>query len=410
MYLRGSSWNLRRRRRRPSSPWRIVFLVAIILGLLYFNQVVVPAMPSPFIPTATPTRSPEALVNEAEMLYQDGKLPQAIQAYQQAILTDPGNPKYYLEMARLQIYTNQYEQAKISAENALLLSPNNSMGFALKGRALSYLEQYAEASAAVRTAIELDPNNAAAYAFLAEVLIDQGNYEDIQTTIDMSQKARDLAPNSLETHRARGYVLYATGNYPEAIQEYKAALAINDKLWELHYGLGIVYRLVEEYDLATQSMLAAIAFNPENPDIPTDLSRTYATQGQFGKAVQYAEQAMKIAPSNPRLHGNLGFMYYKNAEYDKALEELTLAVRGGTTAGGVAVEGLPLSPGRVADEYYSFYGLVLARRNQCDEAVPVFELILQTIGADQIAFYNANEGIAFCQANLGTPTAPAAVP
>ena len=394
--------NLRRRRRRPSSPWKIALLIALILGVLYINQFVVPAMPSPFNSTPTPTRSPEALITEAEELYRAGKLPQAIQAYQQAILTDPGNPKYYLEVSRLQIYTNQYEQARISAENALLLSPNLSMGHALKGRSLAYQELYSEAIAAIKTAIELDPNNAVAYAFLAETLIDQGDYEDIQTAIDNSQKARDLAPNSLETHRARGYVLYATGNYDEALQEYKAALAINDKLWELHYGLGIVYRLVEEYDLATQSMLAAIAFNPENPDIPTDLSRTYASQGQFGKAVQYAEQAMKIAPSNPRLHGNLGFMYYKNGEYNKALDELTLAVRGGTTAAGVVVEGLPLAPGRIADEYYSFYGLSLARLNQCNEAVNVFQLILQTLGADQIAYYNANEGIAFCQANIET--------
>ena len=375
-------------------------MIVIIVGLLYFNQVVVPAMPSPFVPTVTPTRSPEALVNEAQALYQEGKLSQAILVYQQAILTDPGNPAYYLEVSRLQIYIGEYEQARVSAENALLLNPNNSLAHALKGWALSYQEQYAEAEVSVRTAIDLDANNATAYAFLAEILIDRGNYEDIETAISMSQKARDLAPNSLESHRARGYVLYATGNYDEAVSEYKAALAINDKLWELHYGLGIVYRITGEYDLATQSMLAAIAFSPENPDIPTDLSRTYATQGQFGKAVQYAEQALKIDPSNPRLHGNLGFMYYKNGEYDKAVNELTLAVQGGTAAGGEAVEGLPLAPGRVADEYYSYFGLALARSDNCDEAVPVFQFILQNIGEDQTAFYNANEGIALCQANL----------
>jgi tetratricopeptide (TPR) repeat protein len=154
-------------------------------------------------------------------------------------------------------------------------------------------------------------------------------------------------------------------------------------------------------------MLAAIALNPQNPDIPIDLSRTYATQGQYGKAVQYGEQAVKISPDQARLHGNLGFMYYKNAEYDKAIQELTLAVRGGTTADGVAVEGLPLAPGRVADEYYSFYGLALARRGKCDEAVPVFQFILQNIAEDQVAFYNANEGIVFCQESLeATPASP----
>lgn len=111
---------------------------------------------------------------------------------------------------------------------------------------------------------------------------------------------------------------------------------------------------------------------------------------------------MKVDPSNPRLHGNLGFMYYKNSQLDKALVDLTLAVRGGTTSDGKVVEGLPLQPGRVADEYYSFYGLALAKKGRCSEAVPVFQLILQNIAADQTAFYNANEGITYCQEQIGT--------
>lgn len=403
MYLRGSKWNMTRRARRKPSLWRIFFLVAIILGLLYFNQVVVPAMPPPFVPTLTPTRSPESFLNEANALFKEGKLTQAIAAYKQAILADPGNPAYYVEMARLQVFAGLYEDAKNSAENALLLNPNNSMAHAVKAWALSFLGQYPEAIVSIQEALKLDANNAAAYAYYTEILIDQGNYDDIEIAISMSQKARDLAPNTLETHRARGYVLYATGNFDEAIREYKAALAINDKIWDLHYSLGVVYRLNGEFDLATQEMLAAIAFNPENPDIPTDLSRSYAAQGQFGKAVQYAEQAVKVAPSNPRLHGNLGFMYYKNKELDKAISHLTLAVRGGTTQDGIVVEGLPLQPGRVADEYYSFYGLALAKEGRCNDAVPVFQLILQNIAADQTAFYNANEGIAYCQEQLGTP-------
>jgi tetratricopeptide (TPR) repeat protein len=393
---------MKRARRRPSF-WRIGFLIVIILGLLYFNQVVVPVMPAPFIPTPTPTRSAESFLNEADEFFKEGKLTQAIGAYNQAILADPKNPAYYVDMARLQVFAGLYKQAQTSAENALLLNPNNSMAHAVKAWALNAMEQYPEALASIQEALKLDPNNAAAYAYYTEILIDQGNYDDIETAISLSQKARDLAPNALETHRARGYVLYATGNYADAIQEYKSALAVNDKIWDLHYSLGVVYRLNGDFDLASQEMLAAIAFNPENPDIPTDLSRTYATQGQFGKAVQYAEQAVKVDPSNPRLHGNLGFMYYKNSELDKALTDLTLAVQGGTTADGVVVEGLPLQPGRVADEYYSFYGLALAKKSRCNEAVPVFQLILQNIAADQTAFYNANEGITYCQEQLGTP-------
>jgi len=406
MYLRGNKWNMARRRKKRSSPWRIILLAAGIIGLLYFNQVVVPAMPAPFVPTPTTTRSPESMVNEARGLYEEGKLTQAIDAYKQAILADPQNPSLYVELGRLQIYAGFYDDALISSEDALLLNLNNSMAHALKAWALNYLGQPVEAMTSVEQALKLDPNNASAYAVQVEILMADCEFDNVDRASELSRKALELAPNTIEAHRARGEVLSCTGNYVEAAEEFKQALAINDKLWELHYALGSAYRFDGQYDLAQQSMLAAIALNPQNPDIPTDLSRTYATQGQYGKAVQYAEQAVKIAPEQPRLHGNLGFMYYKSAEYDKAIQELTLAVRGGTTADGVAVEGLPLAPGRVADEYYSFYGLALARRGRCNEAVPVFQFILQNIAEDQVAFYNANEGIAFCQENLETPASP----
>jgi len=406
MYLRGNKWNMSRRRKKRSSPWRISLLVVGILGLWYVNQVVVPVMPLPFIPTPTTTRSPESIVNEARTLYEQGKLTQAIAAYKQAIMANPQNPSLYVEIARLQVYSGQYGEALTSAEDALLLNLNNSMAHAFKAWALNYLGRPVEAEASIQEALKLDPSNAFAYAFQVEILMAECDFEEVDHASELSRKALELAPNSIEAHRARGVVLSCTGNFLEAAQEFKQALAINDKLWELHYALGSVYRFAGEFDQAQQSMLAAIALNPQNPDIPTDLSRTYATQGQFGKAVQYAEQAVKIAPQEARLHGNLGFMQYKNGEYDKAIQELTLAVRGGTTPDGVAVVGSPFAPGRVADEYYSFYGLALARRGRCDEAVPVFQFILQNIAADQVAFYNANEGIAFCQESLETPASP----
>jgi tetratricopeptide (TPR) repeat protein len=400
MYLRGSNWNMNKRPRKRSNPLKIILLLVLIGAALYFNQVVVPAMPSPFISTPTATRSPESIVNEAKSYFEQGKLSQAIEAYRQAVLADPQNPANYIEMARIQVLASQYEGAKTSAENALLLNPNNSMAHALKAWALDYLGDYLEAEAAVKKALELDPNNMYAYAYYAEILIDRGNFEDIDNAIELSRKAEELAPNTLETHRIRGYVLYATGNYEEALREYTAAIAINDKLWDLHYSMGVVYKLLGEYDQAVQEMLTAIALNPTNPDIPTDISRTYATIGQFGRAVQYAEQALSIDPSSPNLHGNLGVMLYKNGDYERASQELSLAVRGGTTTSGIVVEGLPLSPGRVADDYFSIYGLSLTKQDHCADAVPIFQLILSNIGEDQVAFYNAEEGMNFCRETI----------
>ncbi len=398
-----------RRSVKRSNPWRIGLLAVLILMVFYFNQVVVPNMPLPFVPTPTPTRSPESFQNEALALFKEGKLTLAAAAYKQAIIADPGNPALYIELARMQIYAGQYLEAQESAENALLLNQNNSMAYAVKAWSLYYQELYDDAELSIKRALEIDPNSAVAHAYYAEILVGRGTFEDIQEAVVLSQKARELAPNTMEIHRARGAVLIATQNYEEAIAEYKAALAMNDKLWDLHYLLGVAYRIVGEYALAQQEMLAAIAFNPQNPDIPIDLSRTYATQGQFGKAVQYAEQAVRLQPDSARLLGNLGYMNYKNGDYDAAILNLTLALRGGKTAEGVQVEGMPLASGRVA-EYYSYYGLALARRSRCADAVPVFEFILQNIAPEEVASYNAQEGVDFCKQAAGTKLPPTATP
>src|SRR4030065_2661605 len=110
MYLRGGKLNMKKRRRRPSNPFWLAFLVMAIGGLIYFNQVVIPEMPSPFMPSPTPTRSQESLLNEAGAYLTEGKLSQAIEAYQQAVLADPRNPSTFIELARIQIFAGLDEQ------------------------------------------------------------------------------------------------------------------------------------------------------------------------------------------------------------------------------------------------------------------------------------------------------------
>jgi tetratricopeptide (TPR) repeat protein len=417
MYLRGSKWNMARRRSRRSSPWRIILLLVLIGAALYVNQVVVPATPPLFVPTPTPTRSPESYIQDAEALYNSGKLTQAIDTYEQAILVNPDNASIYLAKAKAEIFTGRYADALESSERALILNNNNPLAHAMKAWALDFQGDYTQAEGAVKDALDLDPNNAIAHAVYAEILMDkqlsgQGDFSTIDKAAEESKTALALGPNLLETHRARGYVLWNTGNNEEAIKEYQAALAINDKIADLHMALGYNYHFMGEYDRAIASFLQAYALSPTDPGPPLEISRTYATVGDFSKAVQFAEQAVKAAPDNAKLHGNLGVMDYKNASaqnksefMSQAIDELSLAVHGGTLEDGTVVQGLPLNYGSVA-EYYAIYGLALAKANRCGEAIPVFQAILSGIPDDEVNTYNAQQGLIICQENLaaGSPT------
>ena len=89
MYLNGSNWKMTKKPRKRANPWRILFLLALIAGMVYFNQMVVPDIEPPFIPTVTPTENPETYTNRAQELFAEGKILQSIDAYREAIIANP---------------------------------------------------------------------------------------------------------------------------------------------------------------------------------------------------------------------------------------------------------------------------------------------------------------------------------
>lgn len=405
---------MNKRRSRPN--WfRIILLSLLVLAAAYVNRFVVADIQPLGVPSPTPTIAPESIIAEAEDLFKQGKLIPSIDAYRKAIITQPDNPATHIMLARTLVFAGRYEEAQTSAEDALLLNPSNSMAFAVRAWALSFQGEYLEAENDIKRALELDPNNALAHAYYVEILIDSyysglGSFEGIEKAAEESRVAQALAPDLLETHRARGYVLEATGNYEEAIREYEAAIAINPNISDLYLAIGRNYRILGIYDQAVDAFTRADALNPQDPNPDLLLSRTYATIGEYGKAMQFAESAVTNNPADTNLRGNLGVMYYRNAYWPEAVQELSYVIKGGLSEDGHEMESINLVPDapRIA-EYYFTYGLALSRTNQCGEALQIAQLIISRIPADELAVGNANEITNRCQQNLNAPPSTATV-
>jgi tetratricopeptide (TPR) repeat protein len=407
MYLKGSKWSMNRKRRTRPNWFRIVLLCLLVLGGSYVNRFIIATQPSPFVPTPTPTRAPESFVTEAEEYFKQGKLIPAIASYQQAIISNPDDPAVYVALARVQVFAGQYKEAQKSAENAILLNNDNSMAHAVLGWALGAQGDYIAAEDSIKRALELDPNNALAHAYYVEILVDSGSFDVIDKAIEESKVAVALAPDSLETHRARGYIYEATGNYEEAIREYELAIGINSKIADLYLSRGRNYRALGSYDDAIKDFSNADALNPEDPMPDYLTSRTYATRGEFGKAMQFAEQAVLNDPVDTNLRGNLGVMYYRNSYWTEAIVEFGYMVNGGFTENGEQIEVIPLTPNNIrVAEYYFTYGLALARTNKCSQALEIARSIFERIPADELAVENANTIVSRCQQNLEQPPVP----
>ena len=407
------------RQRRPRINWFLVGIVVILIAIVtYVDRFILPTAQMPFTVTSTATRDPESYVTEAENLFKEGKLLQSIDTYNEAIRIKPEDPSIYIALARVQVFAGKYDEALVNAEDSLLLNPNNSMAHAVRAWALTQKGDYVTADNSLQEALRLDPNNGiiqAYKAFLYGRMFENntGPYVDpIPVAIEASQAAVTLAPNSLEAHWARAYILQITDNAEQAVQEYLLAIQINPNISEIHLELGVTYKGLGVIDSAIQQYTLANTYNPSDIRPYLYSSRALASIGEYDKATQYAESAVANDPTNPYLRGNWGFMLYKNYDWPNAMIQLDLAINGGTNEDGQIVQPQPLTGGDThIAQYFYVYAILLANNDRCGEALPITQLLITTVPNDGDALYNANFVQQLCAQSLGTPSAkPSATP
>lgn len=415
MQLKGRSVPLRRSAAPQINPRRVLFwLVLIVL----FGALAWPRLSSVngdvtqlMLPTPTTTRTPRSYAEEAVAHFSAGDLVRASLAFKLALELDPRNLTYWVDLARVQIYLEQYADALQSAENAVLLDPANVRARAIQAWALFYNERYDEARASAVQAIALDPNYAPAHAYYADILNSTQNWE--QGTRE-AQTALRLDPTLVEAHRAMGFANESVGNYRGAVEHYKNALNFNPNLIPIYLRLGLNFRVLQDFDQAIFYFSKANTINPNNIQPYLALSRTYFQIDQLGTAEQYLQQALKIEPANPDIHGRLGLIYFKRKNYEGAEPSLRLAVEGGVyeyTEGRdtrqVTVTAMPLNARSL--EYYYTLGNLLAFYRKCGPGEALFYLnqALNFAPDNRTVIGSYNESVALCRDTLnltGTPT------
>ena len=75
MYLKGSDWQMKKRRKqRRSNPALILLLLGLIAAVIYFDRFVVAEIPAISQPTPTATLNPESIWQNAKENYEQGNL------------------------------------------------------------------------------------------------------------------------------------------------------------------------------------------------------------------------------------------------------------------------------------------------------------------------------------------------
>jgi tetratricopeptide (TPR) repeat protein len=455
--------------RRTSNFYRLFALALFILaGVWIVIRLTTGEIPNPFNPTPTSTRAISSWVLEGEASFNAGDLPAAITAYQEAAKVDPNNAGVLADLARIQAYSSRLlsndidrlarlTEALQSVDKAKILAPDDSNILAIRAFVLDWnadsnldalrtggktaAKLIIEADQEALHAISLNSQNPLALAFYAEILIDEQKWTQAEPNI---QSALQLGPRVMDVHRVYGYYLESIKFYRQAIEEYQQALIVNPNLTFLYISIGHNYRALalstspgsqqtELYNQALASYAKAVRLNEQlkilDPSPYLAIAKTYAQEGQFFAAALNAQKAVALDPTNADLYGQLGNIYKRGRNFETAIYALQCAVdgcmpaesclaRNGCPAGDAGVNVIPLQLSPRSATYYLDYGSVLAafspqKPSNCDAAVRVLTLLIQTYLSDQVIVRNASDGLSICANVIAvqtqTPT-PVTVP
>ncbi|QLQ07956.1 MAG: tetratricopeptide repeat protein [Anaerolineae bacterium] len=231
----------RRRKRRSILPFIIIGLLLIGAAYVINQSANLIELRNPLVPpepTPTPARSALSYLAEAESLYANGQIPEAIGAYAGVAALEPDNDEALRWQARLHALLGHTAAAVTLAQKAVDIDPTEPRNLAVLAMALDWNKQYDDALKTALNALDLDATLPEAHAYLAEIYMDKGIWA---LALEEAQTAVKLDENSVEAWRTLGYVLDQQGRRDEALQAYDRAIALHPKLGYLYIGKGYVY-------------------------------------------------------------------------------------------------------------------------------------------------------------------------
>lgn len=204
-------------------------------------------------------------------------------------------------------------------------------GFYLRGR--GYLEDYKHpdslerAIAQFQSAITLDGNYAPAYAAMG--LAYAAGFEWQNRGKDWLDKAKDnceralaITPQLAEGHTCLGNVLFSTGHYDQAVQQFQGSLDLDHTSDETLRMLAAAYEKAGKPADAEQAYRKAISLRPNYWNVYNAFGTFYFNQARYSDAAAMFQKAIALAPSNYRAYSNLGAIYLLLGRYQDAVDTL----------------------------------------------------------------------------------------
>ena len=161
------------------------------------------------------------------------------------------------------------------------------------GKIYKQLKLYKNAQKLYEKALEDYPNSVFYALELADILIDDKQYDK---ALELTKQLEKTAPKCPSTYNSFARIYYRLKNYDAAIENLKILNQLDINNAEGFYFLGLVQNDTCQAEAALENFKIALTLNPMPAKYYAQAARAYETMGNLEDAMLYIKEAIEIDP------------------------------------------------------------------------------------------------------------------
>jgi tetratricopeptide (TPR) repeat protein len=277
----------------------------------------------------TPQEAAGQWLEHGQMLEQEGRYREALQAYEKALNLVPDEAITHMAVASAYEALGKQDQALAHMEEAVQLDPENAAAQRHLGRLNCLRDEHEACVAALEKAVEIEPDDKWGRFWLANAYL-QNAEDGLDRALAQYEEALRLEPEFGEAHFGLGQLYYnQPGNEVLAIEEFKqaldAALEANDEelATRARAGLASVFYAQDNYSECIDQWTQVVVTNPGDVVAHRRLALCYALRGREGdleQAIAKFEHALTLDQNYVDIYFfYLGQYYASQEDYPRAI-------------------------------------------------------------------------------------------
>ena len=236
-----------------------------------------------------------------------------------ALKKDKNNHTAYNNLGNYYTSNSQFEKAIIEFSKSVRIKPNYILGFQNRGAVYFELKKYEEALNDFNMVLKLDRNNKVVVDSRRKCLLELGMTE--QALSELNKVANDANVTS-DNFFDRGLLYYNEKKYHVAIEDFKKAIAIDDKYdFASNLNIGLSLDRLNKPKEAILFFSKAIEKKRNDPTVYFHRGVTYVKTNQLDSALVDFSKSIELGNNKVSVYKQRGYIYYYKKDYKNALQD-----------------------------------------------------------------------------------------